>query len=467
MTEERRISSWGSGTSTWSRGSGKRWCCTTPRSPATTYPVRDPEESWRRRREQYVGWLEGGEAGSSSSPARGPRGCRSATRSCGSARPARPGTSATRVGDLESLSVTAAARGTGDRDRADRPLPGAPARALGAQVVVGLGRQRQRGRDRPLRARGLPPLLADDDRPDRVEAPDLKEFAPVEAHLNPELTELSLDQLRLRRSAKWRYFDEDVLPAFVAEMDFPLAPPVKIALAEAVELDDTGYGYPAGARARRGLRRVRRGALRLGGRPGPRLRRPRRRQRDHLAAAQDRQAGRQGDHQHPRLPPLLHGDRGARAGARRSAAGRRAARRRRDRRPVPRRRRRPDPLQPPQPDRDAADARGQLAAVAESAAAHGAWVLSDEIHSPLTLPGATHVPFLGVSARRRPSTASPSSPPPRRSTWRASTAPSSSPPPSAPRRSSQASPSPPPTRATSARSPASPPTATAPPGSTT
>jgi len=64
------------------------------------------------------------------------------------------------------------------------------------------------------------------------------------ASLNPELTELSLEQLRLRRSAKWQFYDEDVLPAWVAEMDFPLAPAVKIALAEAVELSDTGYGYP-------------------------------------------------------------------------------------------------------------------------------------------------------------------------------------------------------------------------------
>ncbi|MBS1845181.1 MAG: cystathionine beta-lyase, partial [Actinobacteria bacterium] len=50
------------------------------------------------------------------------------------------------------------------------------------------------------------------------------------ASLNPELTELSLETLRLRRSAKWRFYDPDVLPAFVAEMDFPLAPAVKIAL---------------------------------------------------------------------------------------------------------------------------------------------------------------------------------------------------------------------------------------------
>jgi cysteine-S-conjugate beta-lyase len=43
----------------------------------------------------------------------------------------------------------------------------------------------------------------------------------------------------------------------------------------------------------------------------------------------------------------------------------------------------------------------QLKALAACAAAHGAWVLSDEIHSPLTLPGARHVPFLGVSDAAR------------------------------------------------------------------
>ena len=55
------------------------------------------------------------------------------------------------------------------------------------------------------------------------------------------LTDLSLERLRRRRSAKWSAYPADVLPAFVAEMDFPLARPVKEALIEAVELDDTGY----------------------------------------------------------------------------------------------------------------------------------------------------------------------------------------------------------------------------------
>lgn len=62
--------------------------------------------------------------------------------------------------------------------------------------------------------------------------------------LDPTLTELSLERLRRRRSAKWSRYGPDVLPAWVAEMDFPLAPPLKRALQEAIELDDCGYGNP-------------------------------------------------------------------------------------------------------------------------------------------------------------------------------------------------------------------------------
>ncbi len=51
-----------------------------------------------------------------------------------------------------------------------------------------------------------------------------------------------MEGLRLdRRSAKWAAYPPDVLPAWVAEMDFPLAEPVKAALHAAIERDDTGY----------------------------------------------------------------------------------------------------------------------------------------------------------------------------------------------------------------------------------
>ncbi|MFV0320096.1 MAG: MalY/PatB family protein [Microbacterium sp.] len=52
---------------------------------------------------------------------------------------------------------------------------------------------------------------------------------------------LPLDRLRARTSEKWREYPADVLPMFVAESDFPLAPAVTAALHRAVELGDTGY----------------------------------------------------------------------------------------------------------------------------------------------------------------------------------------------------------------------------------
>src|SRR5215468_4584395 len=61
--------------------------------------------------------------------------------------------------------------------------------------------------------------------------------------VNP-LTELSLDQLRERRSIKWRMHPEDVLPMFVAEMDTLLAPAIATALSDAVVRGDTGYAHP-------------------------------------------------------------------------------------------------------------------------------------------------------------------------------------------------------------------------------
>ena len=56
--------------------------------------------------------------------------------------------------------------------------------------------------------------------------------------------DLSLEALRARRSAKWQTHPADVLPAWVAEMDFPLAAPIRATLLEAVERDDCGYPNP-------------------------------------------------------------------------------------------------------------------------------------------------------------------------------------------------------------------------------
>jgi cysteine-S-conjugate beta-lyase len=53
--------------------------------------------------------------------------------------------------------------------------------------------------------------------------------------------EVSLDALRRRRSSKWVRYPADVLPAWIAELDVPLAEPVRRVLHEAVEMGDTGY----------------------------------------------------------------------------------------------------------------------------------------------------------------------------------------------------------------------------------
>jgi cystathionine beta-lyase len=56
-----------------------------------------------------------------------------------------------------------------------------------------------------------------------------------------DVTADSIQNLRKRTSMKWRAFPDDVLPLFVAESDYPLAPPVAEALAAAVRNSDTGY----------------------------------------------------------------------------------------------------------------------------------------------------------------------------------------------------------------------------------
>lgn len=216
---------------------------------------------------------------------------------------------------------------------------------------------------------------------------------------------VTLDALRRRRSAKWARFGEDVLPAWVAEMDYPLAEPIRDALARALRDDDTGYAFPAdlaevfGAWAKRtwdwrvaagdvlvvpdvitGLELLLRvvskegdgvvieppvyppfaGTVRATGRavvPVPLL-------RDAVGRyAQD-----------------LDGiERAYRAGARVHVL-----------------------CSPHNPAGIVAD-RDVLVRIGELAERYGVWVLSDEIHAPLVLPGRTHVPFTDAcdSARRR------------------------------------------------------------------
>jgi cystathionine beta-lyase len=56
-----------------------------------------------------------------------------------------------------------------------------------------------------------------------------------------DLDALDIEVLKRRVSEKWNTYPKDVLPVWVAEMDFPLAEPIHRVLAQAAELHDVGY----------------------------------------------------------------------------------------------------------------------------------------------------------------------------------------------------------------------------------
>lgn len=64
--------------------------------------------------------------------------------------------------------------------------------------------------------------------------------------MEPLLGSCSLEALRRRKSWKWTAYGADVLPAWVAEMDFDIAEPIKAAVRQALEIGDCGYPGRAG-----------------------------------------------------------------------------------------------------------------------------------------------------------------------------------------------------------------------------
>ena len=63
--------------------------------------------------------------------------------------------------------------------------------------------------------------------------------------------ELSQGALRARRNAKWNQYGADVIPAWVADMDFTVAKPIRSAIERIVHDDDFGYPLRDGERADR------------------------------------------------------------------------------------------------------------------------------------------------------------------------------------------------------------------------
>ncbi|MEZ5073827.1 MAG: aminotransferase class I/II-fold pyridoxal phosphate-dependent enzyme [Solirubrobacterales bacterium] len=216
--------------------------------------------------------------------------------------------------------------------------------------------------------------------------------------LAASLADLEPERLRARRSVKWTTYGDGVLPSWVAEMDFPLAGPVKDVLRAAVERDDAGYANPAAS----GLAEALCGFLdrRQGWRADP----------GQVITVGDVVGGltdllrallEPGDRVVV-TPPVYHPffslvpDAGCAlaevplAGGRELdldgvaaafAGGARAIL-----------------LCNPHNPTGTVASHEALAELARLAAEHDAWVLADEIHAPLTLAGAEHVPFLTVSA---------------------------------------------------------------------
>jgi cystathionine beta-lyase len=206
-----------------------------------------------------------------------------------------------------------------------------------------------------------------------------------------------LPTLRRRRSSKWVEHPADVLPAFVAEMDVELAPPVRDALLEAIEIGDLGYAEPGGVFESFAAFAERR----LGWSPDP----------ARMRLVPDVMAGivevlrvltAPGDGvviTPPVYPPFFDGI---------PEAGRRVIE---------------VPLAGGELDLDALDAafaaggrafllcnphnptgrvleRARLEQVAALAARHDVLVLADEIHAPLTLPGVVHTSFGAIGDSR-------------------------------------------------------------------
>lgn len=212
-----------------------------------------------------------------------------------------------------------------------------------------------------------------------------------------DLTVPDLEALHRRAGAKWAAHDPDVLSLTIAEMDFPPAPPVADVLHRAIDRGDLGYPAPArsalaGSFARFADRRL------------------------HWTVDEDQivlvpdvmiglvelcrvvaEPGEAVAFATPAYPPffsmlpaagvrlieidlLADGSLDLDALDTALAAGARAL-----------------VLSSPHNPTGRVLPRGELEAIAERCAQREAWVLADEIHAPLTLPGSTHIPWLEVS----------------------------------------------------------------------
>ena len=216
-----------------------------------------------------------------------------------------------------------------------------------------------------------------------------------------DLTVPGVEEMHRRAGEKWAAYDADVLSATIAEMDFPLAPPVVEVLRAAIDRGDLGYPAPARSTLRHAFARFAARRMRwtvdeeqivlvpdvmLGLVELCRV----------IAAPGEAVA-----FATPAYPPffsmlptagvklieidlLPDGSLDVDGLDAALAAGARAL-----------------VLASPHNPTGRALARTELEAIADRCAEREVWVLADEIHAPLALPGATHIPWLEVSDAAR------------------------------------------------------------------
>ena len=210
-----------------------------------------------------------------------------------------------------------------------------------------------------------------------------------------------LATLHERRSEKWTGHDSDVLVATIAEMDFPVAEPVGEVLRAAIERSDLGYAVPAPRRLRDAFAGFARRRLRWDVDPEQITLVPDVMvglvELSRLLAGPDEAVG----FVTPAYPPFFTALPHAvarleylaaledatvdlEALARSIASGTRVL-----------------ILTNPHNPTGRVLPRSELEAIAELCAEREVWVLADEIHAPLVLPGAEHTPWLEVSDAAR------------------------------------------------------------------
>ena len=216
-----------------------------------------------------------------------------------------------------------------------------------------------------------------------------------------DVNSISLEDLRQRTSAKWRTYDADVLPAWVAEMDFPLAGPVRQTLQAAIDRSDTGY---------RSLEGLAESFVDFADRTWAWRVEP-----DQVVGVPDVLSGithtlraltKPGDGiviTPPVYPPFFPVVRDmaqrslVEVPLSRDAAGRFDF----DLAALAHAFARPDVtgfvMSSPHNPTGTVPSRQTLESIAELAAGHHVVVISDEIHAPLVLPGATHTPYLTIA----------------------------------------------------------------------